>query len=164
MVKDRCDKYNNKNTMGLGKNFVYKHCKRCPNNKTWKIYSGSQRKHISAGESCHDTGIINKEKDRLKKLKTKCVYYKFPYNYSKVHGYPCRGKGEKEYRKYLDEDVKNYPDKKSKKIRKQKLKELDEFYKNQEGGKTKKKKKTRRTRRTRKKRRTRRSRRTIKKR
>ena len=114
MVKDRCEKYKGNNTLGFGKNYVYKHCKRCPKNKTWKINKyntpGFKPAIFTIGNSCHDTEKLNAEIDKRNKKKEKvsknCVYFKNQWKYGKLNGYPCKGsKGEKEFRKYLDDKV-----------------------------------------------------------
>ena len=112
-MKDRCNKYKNDDTYGFGKNFVYKHCKKCPKKKTWKINRYNTPNFKPAiwtiyGNSCHDTEKLNKELEKKNKKKAfweknryNCVYFKQRYKYDKHRGYPCKGsKGEREFRKY----------------------------------------------------------------
>jgi hypothetical protein len=126
MVKDRCDKYKDDNTFGFGKNYVYKHCKRCPQKKTWKINKyntpGFKPAIFTIGNSCHDTEKLNaelrKRNKKKKKVSEKCVYYKQKWKYGKGSGYPCKGIGEREYRKYLDDEVNEWINKKKRPFKK----------------------------------------------
>ena len=53
--KDRCARYKNKKTFGLPKNYVYKKCKRCPQNKTWKVSSFGKPGYRDVGDACQNT-------------------------------------------------------------------------------------------------------------
>ena len=121
MAKDRCDKYKNDNTFGFGKNFVYKHCKKCPKKKTWKINRYNTPNFKPAiftiyGNSCHNTEKLNKKE----KISKNCVYFKNQlWKYGKENGYPCKGsKGEREFRKYLDDEVNKWKQKKKRSFKK----------------------------------------------
>ena len=150
MVKDRCDKYKGKKTWDLDKDFVYKHCKKCPKNKTFKLMGWKRRRDVL--EACQDTklveNILKKEKDK----KEKCVSFSKPWGYGRYGGYPCKGtKDEKIYRKYLKDEIarfkKNDMNHKNPesiiKSYKKKINELNEFYKtNKSKSKKTKSKKT----------------------
>ena len=135
MVKDRCDKYKGKKTWDLEKDFVYKHCKKCPKNKTFKLMGLQRRRDVL--EACQDTklieNILKKEKDK----KEKCVSFSKPWWYG-WKGYPCKGtKDEKIYRKYLNDEIARFkkndmnhknPESIIKSYKKQ-IEALNEFYK-----------------------------------
>ena len=140
--KDRCDRYKNKKTHGLPTNYVYRHCKKCPKNKTFRIFQeGNAYRNVR--NACIDTESHKKSKQKAKDKETKCVSLKNVHWYG-WKGFPCKGTSdEKKYRAYLNEEIKKFTENKMKhshpesviKTTKKEIQELNDFYKQKGGGK-----------------------------
>ena len=76
MEKNRCKKYEGKDTFGLGKNYVYKKCKRCPSTKAFDPSSNYGRPDVrTVYDACLDEKIylrglkVTEERKKQKKDK-----------------------------------------------------------------------------------------------
>jgi hypothetical protein len=146
MEKNRCKKYEGKDTFGLGKDYVYKKCKRCPSTKAFDPSPLEGRPDFrTVYDACKDEKIYlrgleikekRKKEEQEKKERGNCVSLKpsnhprlgVNYGYGKHIGYPCKGtKDEKLYRLSLKNRIKLFQGKLNPDAKNQNLNEKYKF-------------------------------------